>query len=88
MTAPGVRAMARSVSANDETLDLSGLLCPLPVLKAGKRLRAMQQGAVLRVIATDPMSTIDMPHYCAEQGLRLLEQEEANGIFTFRIERT
>jgi tRNA 2-thiouridine synthesizing protein A len=76
------------VISTDQDLDLSGLLCPLPVLKAGKALRAMATGSVLRVTATDPMAAIDMPHFCSEQGHRLLSQEESNGVFTFRIERT
>ena len=37
----------------DETLDCAGLLCPLPVLRAQRRLRTMAEGAVLVVIATD-----------------------------------
>ena len=69
------------------TLDLSGLLCPLPVLKARKRLGALQAGDVLKVIATDPMSVIDMPHFCAEQGHTLLEQFHDGATYTFRIRR-
>jgi len=57
------------------TLDLSGLLCPLPVLKARKKLLSMQAGEVLHVIATDPMAAIDLPHFCAEQGYELLKRE-------------
>lgn len=52
----------------DEELDAQGLLCPLPVLKARKRLKGMQTGAVLRVLATDPAAVIDIPHFCAESG--------------------
>ena len=44
------------------TLDAIGLLCPLPVLKARKRLLTMQPGAVLRLVATDPAAVIDVPH--------------------------
>lgn len=69
-------------------LDLSGLLCPLPVLKARKRLAAMQRGQVLKVIATDPMAAIDMPHFCNEQGHELLEQRQEAGALIFRIRRT
>ena len=69
------------------TLDLSGLLCPLPVLKARKRLAAMASGHVLKVIATDPMSAIDMPHFCNEQGHTLLDQTTEDGTLTFRIRR-
>ena len=63
-----------SENHSENMLDLSGLLCPLPVLKTRKRLEAMAPGSVLKVIATDPMSAIDMPHYCNEQGHTLLEQ--------------
>ena len=48
----------------DDTLDASGLLCPLPVLKARKRLKGMAPGAVLRLIATDPAAVVDVPHFC------------------------
>lgn len=49
-------------------LDASGLLCPLPVLKARKRLQSMAPGEVLRLIATDPAAVVDVPHFCAEAG--------------------
>jgi tRNA 2-thiouridine synthesizing protein A len=52
----------------DADLDATGLLCPLPVLKARKRLQALQAGQILRVIADDPAAVIDIPHFCAEQG--------------------
>ncbi len=69
-------------------IDLSGLLCPLPVLKARKRLADMPYGQVLKVIATDPMSAIDMPHFCSEQGHLLLDQQRDGERFIFRIKRT
>ena len=68
-------------------LDLSGLLCPLPVLKARKRLETLKTGDVLTVIATDPMSAIDMPHFCNEQGHQLLDQTTNAQAFIFRIKR-
>jgi tRNA 2-thiouridine synthesizing protein A len=71
----------------EEEMDLSGLLCPLPVLKARKRLESMSQGEVLKVIATDPMSAIDMAHFCNEQGHALLSQEKLGASFLFRIRR-
>jgi tRNA 2-thiouridine synthesizing protein A len=71
----------------EEELDLSGLLCPLPVLKARKRLEAMAAGEILKVIATDPMSATDMAHFCNEQGHALVEQSVAGEALTFRIRR-
>ncbi|RMC35650.1 sulfurtransferase TusA family protein [Paracoccus alkanivorans] len=58
----------------DQELDARGLLCPLPVLKARKRLQGMAAGEVLRMLATDPAAVIDVPHFCAESGHELLEQ--------------
>ncbi|MFN0194709.1 MAG: sulfurtransferase TusA family protein [Aestuariivirga sp.] len=72
---------------SEEELDVSGLLCPLPVLKARKRLLAMPQGQVLKVIATDPMSAIDMPHFCSEAGHELVSQTLDGGKYLFRIRR-
>ena len=73
---------------NPETeLDVSELLCPLPVLKARKRLEAMASGSVLKVVATDPMSAIDMPHFCSEQGHTLLAHHTQDRQHIFRIRR-
>ena len=70
-----------------EELDLSGLLCPLPVLKARKRLAAMEPGEILKVIATDPMSATDMAHFCNQQGHTILEQSRESHALIFRIKR-
>lgn len=59
-----------------DELDACGLLCPLPVLKARKRLMSMQPGAVLRLVATDPAAVVDVPHFCSEAGHALLSQHE------------
>ena len=59
----------------DDDLDATGLLCPLPVLKARKRLKALAKGQVLRVLADDPAAVVDVPHFCAEQGHVLIESD-------------
>jgi tRNA 2-thiouridine synthesizing protein A len=56
----------------DQEIDARGLLCPLPVLKARKRLAGMAPGQVLRLVATDPAAVVDVPHYCAESGHELI----------------
>ena len=71
----------------DLMLDAKDLLCPLPVLKARKKLAAMASGAVLKVVATDPMSVVDMPHFCQEQGHELLSHHINNNTHEFRIKR-
>lgn len=61
----------------DAELDAAGLLCPLPVLKMRKRLRALAPGAVLRAVTDDPAALIDVPHFCEEQGHSIVAQEDA-----------
>ncbi len=70
-----------------DTLDARGLLCPLPVLKAAKRLRALSPGDVLALEADDPAAIVDVPHFCAEQGHTLLEQSEDKGFQRYLIRR-
>ncbi len=60
---------------DNNLLDATGLLCPLPVLKARKRLQTLTSGDVLTVHADDPAAIIDMPHFCAEAGHTLVSQD-------------
>lgn len=71
----------------DAELDCEGLLCPLPVLRARKRLASMAPGQVLCVRATDPMAAIDLPHFCAEAGHRFLsaQQDGDVGLYLIRV---
>lgn len=71
----------------DIEIDCAGLLCPLPVLKARKALAAMRPGQILRLIATDRMAAIDLPHFCAEAGHRFLAAEENGQTTAYLIER-
>ena len=73
---------------HDAELDVRGLLCPLPVLKARKRLAAMKIGETLKVLATDPAASIDFPHYCTESGHELVSSTEEAGVLTFIIRKT
>lgn len=71
----------------DETLDCIDLLCPLPVLRARKRLLALPSGAVLAVQTTDKMALIDLPHFCAQSGHAYLGAETDGPVTTHRIRR-
>ncbi len=71
----------------DQEIDTTGLKCPLPVLRARKRLKAMKQGELLSVLADDPASQIDFPHFCNEQNLKLVVSEETEAdVFHYVIE--
>ena len=71
----------------DHDLDALGLLCPLPVLKARKRLAALASGQVLRVQADDPAAVIDVPHFCTEAGHELVTVEAADAHRNYYIRK-
>ena len=68
-------------------LDATGLLCPLPVLKARKRLLSLESGTVLRLRTDDPATVIDVPHFCNEAGHELLSQAEDGAEMVWEIRR-
>lgn len=68
-------------------LDLSGLKCPLPVLRTRKALLAMTPGQRLRVICTDPLAGIDVPNLIRETGDVLEEQNQDQTRISFLIRK-
>ncbi len=70
-----------------DSIDTRGLKCPLPVLKARKRLKSLEDGARLELVADDPAAVIDVPHFCTEQGHRLESQSQEDGVLTFVIQK-
>lgn len=71
----------------DTTLDVQGLTCPLPVLKANKALRSLAAGDRLTVLATDPASVADFHAYSRETGHALVAFSEAQGKFRFVLKK-
>jgi tRNA 2-thiouridine synthesizing protein A len=77
-------AMARP----DTTLDATGLLCPLPVLKARRALKAVPAGGILEVLATDPGATRDFEHFCRTTGCEMLARgERPDGVLWFLLKK-
>lgn len=68
-------------------IDVRGLKCPLPVLKTARRMAPHPSGTRFRVLATDPLAAIDIPHFCGEKGHRLVHQERAGDETSFTIEK-
>lgn len=72
---------------SDDEIDARGLRCPLPVLRARKRLLSLPPGAVLSLLTDDPVAEIDVPHFCAEAGHALIDRAEADQGVRFLIRR-
>ena len=63
----------------DEEMDASGLLCPLPVLKLRKRVKALETGCVIRIYCDDPAAELDIPHFCLENHHTILKKTKESG---------
>jgi len=68
-------------------LDVQGLNCPMPLLKAKKTLNEMVAGAQLRVLATDPGSVRDFAVFARQSGHLLLESAEQDGTYTYLLQK-
>lgn len=72
---------------SDQTLDCSGMACPMPILKTKKAVDGLQVGQVLKMIATDPGSTADMAAWTQKTGHELVGSEQDAGKFIFYIKK-
>ena len=71
----------------DKDLDVRGLNCPLPILRAKKALSELASGQVLRVLATDPGSVKDFQAFARQTGNQLVSHAETDSIFTFFVKK-
>ena len=73
----------------DAVLDATDLLCPEPVMMLHVEMRKLEAGKTLKVIATDPSTTRDIPKFCQFLGHRLAKtQEEGNTYFYWITKKT
>jgi len=77
--------MGEPQNVAETVLDLRGLRCPQPVLRAKKALRNLPVGAVLVLECTDPLTVLDVPHFVSQTGQELRAQEQIGSLYVFRI---
>jgi len=71
----------------DHVLDTRGLNCPLPILKAKKKLDTMTRGETVEVLSTDPGSVSDFAAFCRITANELVDHREEKGIYTFLLRK-
>jgi tRNA 2-thiouridine synthesizing protein A len=74
-----------SGTLGETVLDLRGLRCPQPVLRAKKALRQVPVGGVLVLECTDPLTVIDVPHFVTQTGQSLRAQSRDGDVYRFEI---
>jgi len=80
-------ASLEQLQMSEIVLDLRGLWCPQPVLRAKNALRTLPLGGILVLECTDPMTEIDIPHFVKQTGHRLVDCERKGKLYVFRIAR-
>jgi tRNA 2-thiouridine synthesizing protein A len=80
--------MAKTEVIPDETLDCSGLKCPIPVIKTAEAIKKIEVGQILEVISTDPGTLLDMEAWSLQSGHELVYSRQRNASFIFYFRRT
>jgi tRNA 2-thiouridine synthesizing protein A len=71
----------------EHIINLRGLKCPLPALRARRALSALEPGDVLVAECTDPLTTVDIPNLVRETGDTLESTEKQDEVLVFRIRK-
>lgn len=74
-----------NVTEFDSELDTTGLYCPEPIMLMHNQVRDMPSGSVLKVIASDPATTRDVPKFCNFLGHELIAQQEEGDSYLYFI---
>ena len=70
---------------SDLLVDARGHHCPVPSLRLRRALEGAAVGDQIRLLATDPMARIDVPHLAASLGAEVLDVSEDDGVLTFLV---
>lgn len=71
-----------------KVIDCRGLHCPMPVVKAGREMKALMPGDVLKIMATDKGSMTDIPAWSEDTGNELVEwYEEDGGVYVYFVKK-
>lgn len=84
---PKEAQMTGEVIKEDQVLDCSGMLCPMPVVKTTKTIKEMQSGQILKMVATDPGAPPDMEAWSRQTGNELLRSTTEDGKFVFFLKK-
>ncbi len=68
-------------------VDARGHRCPVPTLRLRRALERAAPGAVVRLLADDPMARIDVPHFARTEGFRILSSAVEGQTLVFEVTR-
>ncbi len=71
-----------------ESLDCRGMRCPRPIVEMAKRMRKMEAGHVLEILADDPVAKRDVPNWCHTTGNEFIERRDEDSFFRFYVKKS
>ncbi len=72
----------------DQSLDCTGLYCPMPIVKTADKIKELKQGEILEIVADDKGIKQDMPAWCEATGHECLGMEEEGGEIKLYVKKT
>ena len=74
-------------NAVNMTLNLEGLLCPIPVVRVSKAVKELPVGGILEATATDPGVLADIPAWARTTGNEVVKIEKDGKLVRFQVKR-
>jgi tRNA 2-thiouridine synthesizing protein A len=71
----------------DETLDVRGLSCPMPLLKTKKTMEKLASGQILEILGSDPGTRNDLPNWAKRSGHDFMGEREGDGFNRYFIRK-
>ena len=75
------------MAAEEILIDARGHRCPVPTLRLRRALEDAGPGALVRLLADDPLARLDVPHFAAGVGAEIVERHDADGALTFVVRK-
>ncbi|WP_144468924.1 sulfurtransferase TusA family protein [Bacillus pumilus] len=72
---------------SDQMLDVTGLACPMPIIRTKKKMNDLAEGQVLEIHATDKGVKADLAAWAKSSGHELITQTEEGHVLKFWVRK-
>ena len=71
-----------------ESFDLTGLACPMPIVKVSKAMKALNSGDIIEALTSDPGALSDFPAWAKTSGNEIIDTQTEGKNTRFFIKKT
>ncbi|KLV22828.1 sulfurtransferase TusA family protein [Bacillus altitudinis] len=72
---------------SDHILDVTGLACPMPIIRTKKKMNDLAEGQVLEIHATDKGAKADLAAWAKSSGHELVTQTDEGHVLKFWVRK-